>query len=321
MKPRNFASISVAVAIVLSLLSFGSSNLLAQAQGDSIDSRAAQIGYSDGYVKGVRDREVDLRSDYQRTIDYQAADRGYSRDLGERARYQDVYRDYFGRGYDDGVDGKAFTPPAIERGAGARPRQVERDRNRDSDHPLVVAEPRRPGRIPDDTVMRIELLTSLSTRDNREGDTFTARVIEPEEYKGATIEGHVAAAKRAGRVSGTSQLSLAFDTITFKDGKSEPLPAQVEAVYDVENAGKVDSEGKVSGRTTRKRDALTVGIGAGIGTALGAIIGGGAGAGIGAAVGGAAGAATVLATRGEDLDLRAGTELQIRTAGRKTEEE
>lgn len=313
--------------MLLLVFSLASSNLFAGIQREPDAARASQIGYSDGFVKGVRDREADVRTDYRRTMDYQTADRGYSRDVGDRARYQEAYRASFGRGYEDGVEGRPFSFPASESepseesaAPATRPRQVERESSRDSEQPVSRRDEQVRSRIPEDLPMRVELLSTLSTRENREGDKFTARVIEPEEFREATVEGHVAASKRAGRISGTSQLSLAFDSITLKDGETIPLSAQVEAVYDVE-AGKVDSEGKVSGRTTRKRDALTVGLGAGIGAAVGAMIGGGAGAGIGAAIGGAAGATTVLATRGEDLDLLAGTELQIRTAGRKASSE
>lgn len=314
--------------MLLLLFSLASSNLFAEIQREPDAARAPQIGYSDGFVKGVRDREAGVRTDYRRTMDYQTADRGYSRDVGDRARYQEAYRASFGRGYEDGVEGRPFSFPASESepseesaAPATRPRQVERESSRDSEQAVSRRDEQVRSRIPEDLPMRVELLSTLSTRENREGDKFTARVIEPEEFRGATVEGHVAASKRAGRISGTSQLSLAFDSITLKDGETIPLSAQVEAVYDVQNAGKVDSEGKVSGRTTRKRDALTVGLGAGIGAAVGAMIGGGAGAGIGAAIGGAAGATTVLATRGEDLDLLAGTELQIRTAGRKASSE
>jgi hypothetical protein len=52
-------------------------------------------------------------------------------------------------------------------------------------------------------------------------------------------------------------------------------------------------------RTTKRKDATEVGIGAGIGAAIGAIAGGGQGAAIGAASGGAAGTGLVLATHGD----------------------
>lgn len=313
MKPRSLFSITAPVFFLCSVLS---APVFARAAQDAgmAELRAAHIGYSDGFVKGVRDREAQVRTDYQRSIDYQAADRGYSKELGELREYQETYRDYFGRGYEDGAAGRDFSVPRGGRSSGGRPRVVEQNGHSPDDPPDEgsMETPRPPQMIS----MRIELLTALSTNDNVEGDKFTARVLEPGEYRDATVEGHVAASKRAGRVSGTSELSLSFDSITPKGGVTIPLSAQVEEVYDVQNAGKVDAEGKVQGRTTRKRDALTVGLSTGIGAAVGAIIGGGKGAGIGAAIGGAAGTTTVLATRGEELDLPAGTELKIRTAGK-----
>ena len=58
-------------------------------------------------------------------------------------------------------------------------------------------------------------------------------------------------------------------------------------------------------KTTKRNDAVKVGIGAGIGAAIGAIAGGGQGAAIGAASGGAAGTGVVLATHGEPAEIAA----------------
>jgi hypothetical protein len=64
--------------------------------------------------------------------------------------------------------------------------------------------------------------------------------------------------------------------------------------------------------TSRGEDAATIGIGAGIGAAVGAALGGGKGAATGAAIGGGGGTAAVLATRGDDIQLPAGTAVVFR---------
>ena len=68
------------------------------------------------------------------------------------------------------------------------------------------------------------------------------------------------------------------------------------------------------GEATKSEDATKVGAGAGIGAVIGGIVGGGKGAAKGAMIGGAAGAGTVLATRGRDVELAAGSEVNATLA-------
>src|SRR5882762_3832767 len=65
-----------------------------------------------------------------------------------------------------------------------------------------------------------ELNDPLSTRTNREGDRFTATVRQPTQYAGARIEGHVTNVQRSGRITGRSELTLNFDSIRLRDGRS-----------------------------------------------------------------------------------------------------
>jgi hypothetical protein len=68
------------------------------------------------------------------------------------------------------------------------------------------------------------------------------------------------------------------------------------------------------GESSTKKDAAKVGVGAGVGAIIGGIVGGGSGAAKGAAIGGGAGAGTVLATRGEEVELAEGAELNATSA-------
>ena len=72
--------------------------------------------------------------------------------------------------------------------------------------------------------------------------------------------------------------------------------------------------GCFQGEATKGEDATKVGVGAGIGAAIGGILGGGDGAAKGAAIGGAAGAGTVLATRGREVELASGTDIEASLA-------
>ena len=63
---------------------------------------------------------------------------------------------------------------------------------------------------------------------------------------------------------------------------------------------------------TKKKDATKIGIGAGAGAIIGGIVGGGKGAAIGTAVGGGAGTGMVMATRGDEVRLAAGTPVTVK---------
>ncbi len=68
------------------------------------------------------------------------------------------------------------------------------------------------------------------------------------------------------------------------------------------------------GEATKGEDATKVGAGAGIGAVIGGMLGGGDGAAKGAAIGGAAGTGTVLATRGREVALASGTDVNATLA-------
>jgi hypothetical protein len=173
-------------------------------------------------------------------------------------------------------------------------------------------------KLPENLRMQVELLSSMNTKDNKEGDKFTARVIAPDQYKDAIVEGHIAKLKPASHAGGSSEMSLSFDTITLDKGQgaSGKMVAQIEAVYDVENSGQVDQEGKVKSKSLKKRETVKVGAGAGTGALIGGLIGGGKGAAIGAGVGAAVGGTTVLAGKGKDMEFPTGTNLVIKTGGK-----
>ena len=61
--------------------------------------------------------------------------------------------------------------------------------------------------------------------------------------------------------------------------------------------------------STKKEDAAKIGIGAGAGALIGAIKGGKKGAVVGGTVGAGAGTGVVLATRGDEVTLPAGTDV------------
>jgi hypothetical protein len=173
-------------------------------------------------------------------------------------------------------------------------------------------------RVPGNTIFKLELLSSISTANNKKGDRFNCLVVEPIEFKDATVEGQITKLKNAGRAGKKSEIALAFKSITMKDGRTGKFDGQIKDVYEVAGAstqGRADEEGRVQGKSVQKR-ALKIAVGVAVGAAIGAILGGGKGAVIGGALGGSLGAATTISEKSPNMEFTQGTLLDVKTAGR-----
>lgn len=156
----------------------------------------------------------------------------------------------------------------------------------------------------------------LSSATAREGDRFTATLRLPTQYAGATVEGHVSNVQRSGRITGRSQMTLNFDSIRLRDGRSFRFVGLVESVRTAQgDTVRVDNEGSVRDDSQTTKTAERAAIGTAVGAIIGAIAGGGKGAAIGAIVGAGGGAGSVYVQGRDDLDLTRGTELTIRATG------
>jgi len=291
--------------------------------------RGYRTGYSDGYSAGSRDVSDHAGRDYQSNQDYQRGDRNYNEAWGTVENYRDGYQQGFEAGYTAGYDRRNFDssiPAGLTRrgttdAAPANNNSGNTDQNapqNNSNNPGPSGGPTNgPLSIPRDAILTVELQSSLSSDASQRGDRFQARVLDPREYEGAIVEGRVTRVKRAGKVKGTSELQLSFETIHLPDGRTTAINADVVEVVDMGNrdgAGTADSEGGVKGRSSTKDDVSKVGASTGIGAIIGLIVGGGKGAAIGAAIGAGVGAGSVLSKRGEDVRLARGQQLKIRTA-------
>jgi len=172
---------------------------------------------------------------------------------------------------------------------------------------------RKVTRIPVGTQMKIRLDDTIDTKEARDGDRFKASVITPSTYADATVEGHVAKINKSGKMTGKTELALAFDRIKLRSGESVPMAAQVVRVYGEDSAKEVDEEGNVKSGSKGKTTAVRTGGGAAAGAVIGAIAGGGKGAAIGAAVGAAAGAGSTYIQGSNKVKLESGTEILIKT--------
>jgi uncharacterized protein YlxW (UPF0749 family) len=169
--------------------------------------------------------------------------------------------------------------------------------------------------IPNGTELVAVLNNDLSTQNAKEGDRFTMTV-RSGQYDGATIEGQVTSINRGGRISGRSEMTIDFDTIRLRDGRSYRFAGILESVRTPNGeVVRVDNEGAVRDSDQTNKTVTRTAIGTAVGAIIGAIAGGGKGAAIGAIVGAGAGAGSVYVQGRNDLDLTAGTEVTVRATG------
>lgn len=167
--------------------------------------------------------------------------------------------------------------------------------------------------IPNGESVIAVLDAGVATQTAREGDRFTATVRQPSQYEGAIIEGHVSNVQRSGRITGRSQMTLNFDSIRLRDGRSHRFAGILESVRTpLGDTVRIDNEGSVRDEDQTTKTAQRAAIGTAVGAIIGAIAGGGKGAAIGAIVGAGGGAGSVYVQGRDDLDLSRGTELTIR---------
>ena len=156
--------------------------------------------------------------------------------------------------------------------------------------------------LPAGTVLPVTFETTVSSATSRAEEKVLARLREPVQVGAATLpegselRGHVISVHRSGKVKGRASLTLAFTQITA-NGKTYTLPARRISLLAPETHGK---------------DAKIIGGGAGAGAVVGAIVDGKSGAAKGALVGGGAGTGVVLATRGKEVSIPAGSRWRVR---------
>jgi hypothetical protein len=167
--------------------------------------------------------------------------------------------------------------------------------------------------VPDGTSVIGVLESDLSTQTAAVGDRFTLRVTSPNEFADATIEGHVSQIERSGRITGRSVMTLDFDSIRLRDGRSYSFAGLVEGVRTTSGqVVRVDTEGTVRDDSQTTKTETRAAIGTAVGAIIGAIAGGGKGAAIGAILGAGGGAGSVYVQGRNDLELNRGTEITIR---------
>lgn len=159
--------------------------------------------------------------------------------------------------------------------------------------------------IPAGTSVIASLDTALSTDTNQSGDTFRATTQGPIVVDGRTlvpagaqVHGVLRDVQASGRIKGRAAMTLAFERIEDAKGTSHAISTQPLTVQ-------ADSG--------TKGDVEKIAIGGALGALVGGITGGGKGAAIGAGAGAGAGTIVMLATKGDDVELPAGQQVNVYT--------
>lgn len=158
--------------------------------------------------------------------------------------------------------------------------------------------------VPANTQLTLRLETPVSSRTSSAGDRVTARVESAVSENGTVVlpggtvlHGRVTDADGAGRVKGKARVVVSFDRIVVR-GQSHPLEATVITAIAPDS---------------HARDAKVIGGGAVAGAIIGGIKGGKSGAAKGAVIGAGAGTGAVLVTKGQDVEMPAGSRWVVRT--------
>jgi hypothetical protein len=164
--------------------------------------------------------------------------------------------------------------------------------------------------VPVGTDLKIRINDTLSSKDSRVGDRFTATVIDPDRFNEARVNGHVSSIRKSGKVKGRTSMNLAFDSIELRDGRRGVLHGYVTRVYG-DDAGRADNEGGVESGSRTNQTLKRSGIAAAAGAVIGGLAGGGKGAAIGLIVGGAGGAGSLAVQGSKELKIESGTEMLV----------
>ena len=167
------------------------------------------------------------------------------------------------------------------------------------------------------TRIRVRMNETLSSKSARVGDTFTATVTEPAYSTngavvipvGSTITGRVSSVAKAKKGGDPGTIDVAFTRLRLPNGTSRNINGSLTDLNS--DDAKSDNESTAKGDDRKNDKIIFIGGGAAGGAILGAAIGGGKGALIGGLLGAGAGLLGERFTKGEDAEVKSGTEFGV----------
>jgi hypothetical protein len=177
--------------------------------------------------------------------------------------------------------------------------------------------------VPATTQIPLALASAVSTRTAYVGQPVYCQTLYPVDINnrivipvGTYVKGTVTEVERAGHIHRRSTMGLRFDSMILPSGFTKFFAGTLAGFAGNGKEGFNRTESKIEGAGDKGKDAERVVISSAEGAGLGAIVGiSGGHSGAGAAAGGAGGAIVgtifVLASRGKDILLPAGTDLEL----------
>ena len=158
---------------------------------------------------------------------------------------------------------------------------------------------------------------TISSKTARVGDTFTASVTEPVYSdtgvvvipSGSELVGRVDAVVAARKGGKPGTIDVSFTQVQLPNGSKRRINGSLTDLYT--DDAKSTAEGTATGDRMKHRKIIFIGGGGAGGAVLGGAIGGGKGALIGGLLGAGAGLLGERYTKGEDAEVRSGTEFGV----------
>lgn len=171
--------------------------------------------------------------------------------------------------------------------------------------------------VPSGTKIRARMESNLSSKVSQVGDKFTAKTLDPVYSsngavvipQGSEIVGRVDRVQKAVKGGKVGEIDVSFRQIVLPNGTKRTINGSLTDMN--EDDAKSDNEGTAKGDKTKHRKIIFIGGGGAGGAILGGVVGGGKGALIGGLIGAGAGFLGERFTKGEDAEVKSGSEFGV----------
>jgi type IV secretion system protein VirB10 len=177
--------------------------------------------------------------------------------------------------------------------------------------------------VPADTTIPLKLMNTINSRTAQPGQGLYCETIFPITVGdrivipvGSSVKGSVTKVVRPGRGKGKAQIGIRFDTLILPNGTTLPLRATLSGLGGTGREEFQPKESKVEGASSKSDNAGKVAETTITGAEIGTIAGAGSGhpvkgLGIGSLIGAGGGLVWIRASRGKEIVLPSGTNLEL----------
>jgi hypothetical protein len=185
--------------------------------------------------------------------------------------------------------------------------------------PVVYTEVQAPANftVPAGTRVLTSLVSPLHTTSSGTGSGVYVEVQQPVIVgnrvvipQGSKVQGTVVGEKRPGRIKGRASFHFRFEQLILPDNRVLPIEGRLLSLPGSARNRPVSGDGAVEPVDQINKDVATLATGAG-GGALGGLLINARTAGVGAAIGGTLALGKVLFTRGDEINLPTGTDVEM----------